>query len=463
MNKKYKISSSVMVVIVIAVVIAFNAFITVLTGKFPIKLDMTPNQIYSVSDSTKDYLKNYNTPTEIFILASEAEEDPTVKSVLTKYAAANSNIKLTNIDTKNNPTFGQKYVSDGETLSGKYVVVDGGERFKVFSQSDFYSLNQRTGSANGINVEGKITSALKYVSSTAALNAYIITGHNEIDASSVKAALEGENYVVNELNLLTEEIPGDTSLLVDMSPAADFVVSETAKLDNYFANGGHAQFYFDVQRSEGLDNLYSYLTKWGIQVNDSVAVEQSSSNALSLGGGMALMLPEIQSDDITDAIIKNNRAIAYFPYSKTLTKLFDNSNYITVKPLLTTSKSTYETSNYEDLSQQGETGEFNIGILASNSENNSSVYVSGTSMLLNYTQEELASSYGFANYDYFFNICSYMQGNTDDYTVSAKSLLVNTISIKPITAYVIGIIFAILIPAAILIAGIVVWFKRRHL
>ena len=84
-------------------------------------------------------------------------------------------------------------------------------------------------------------------------------------------------------------------------------------------------------------------------------------------------------------------------------------------------------------------------------------------MLLNYSQEDLASSYGFANYDYFLNICSYMQGSTDDYTVSAKSLAVNTITIKPLIAYIIGIVFAIVIPLAILITGIVVWFKRRHL
>ena len=47
-----------MVIIAIAILIAVNAFVTALTGKFPIKLDMTPNKIYSISDSTKDYLKS---------------------------------------------------------------------------------------------------------------------------------------------------------------------------------------------------------------------------------------------------------------------------------------------------------------------------------------------------------------------------------------------------------------------
>lgn len=465
MNKKYKISSSVMVIVVAAVVIAFNVFITALNRKFPIKVDMTPNKAFSISDSTKEYLKNYKTPTEVFILASKAEEDSFVKSVLIKYAAENASIKLTNIDPETNPTFGQKYISDGETLSGKYIIVDGGERYKVFSLSELYNVNQQTGNANAINVEGKITSALKYISSINEMNAYIITGHNEIDSSAIVSVLEDENYTVGDLNLLKEEIPEDASLLIDLAPASDLTVSETAKLDSYLANGGNVQFYFDVQHSEGLKNIYGYLSKWGIQVNDSVAVEENSSNALSLGEGRALLISEIKSYDITDSIIDNKRVIAYFPYAKTLTMLFDNSNYITVKPLLTTTRSAYETSDYENLSQAetDETGELNIGILASNSQNNSSVYVSGTSMLLTFGREKVSSDYGFANYDYFLNICGYMQGNTDAYTVLPKSLLTDRIAINPISAYVIGIIFVILFPAAILIAGIVVWCKRRHL
>ena len=269
---------------------------------------------------------------------------------------------------------------------------------------------------------------------------------------------------MKDLNLVTEEIPEDASLLVVVSPATDFSVPETAKLDAYFAKGGHAQFYFDALISEGLTNLYAYLAKWGIGVNDSVAVEQSSSNAVSVGNGNALAVPEIVSDDITDTIIQNKRKVAYLPYAKTLTKLFDAGNNIIVKPLLTTSESAYSSSDYDGLKKQSsdETGVLYIGILASNSQSKSSIYVSGTSMLLNYTPDVLSSTFGFANYDYFMNICSYMQGNTDDYTVSAKSLYMDTIEVKPLVAIIIGIIFAILIPIIVLISGVVVYFKRRH-
>ncbi len=464
MNRKYKINSSLMVVIVIAIVIAVNVFVTVLTGKFPIKLDMTPNQIYSISDSTKEYLKSYNQPTEIFIMAPESDEDNAVKTVLSNYAVENSNIKITNIDPATNPTFGKKYVTDDEDLGSVYVIVDGGEKFKTYTITELYNVSSQ-GSATSINVEGRITSALKYISSTAPVNAYIVNGHNEMAQTGIKEFLEDESYTVKDLNLTTEEIPEDASLLLIVSPATDFSVPETAKLDAYFAKGGHAQFYFDAAVSEGLTNLYDYLKKWGIQVNDNVAVEQGKSNTIAIGGGNGLIVSEIAEDDITNTIIENKRTIAYFPYAKTLTKLFDAGNNITVKPLLTTTSSAYATSNYENLEKQDtdETGVFNIGILASNSQNKSSIYVSGTSMLLNVTSDVLAANYGFANYDYFMNICSFMHGNTDDYTVSAKSLYMDTIEITLLAAVIIGIILAILIPIIVLVSGIVVWFKRRHM
>lgn len=462
MNKKYRITSLVMLIAVIAVFITLNVFVTALTDRIPIKLDMTKNKVFTLSDSTKDYLKGYDTPTEIYVLASKAEEDRNIRLVLDRFAGQSPKIQITNIDTKTNPTFGQKYILNGETLSEKYIIIDGGDRFKAFSIAELYSINQRTGKVNALKLEDRLISALKYISSPGDMKAYILTGHNEIDSSAIVSVLEDENYIVKELNLLTEDIPNDASLLVDMSPGADLAVSEIVKLDEYLAGGGHTQFYFDVQHSERLSNLYEYLAKWGIQVHDTVAVERSNSNTLSLGG-TPLLTAKIQSDAITDSIIENSRTIAYLPYSKSLEKLFDSRSYVSVKPLLTTTESAYETADYEYLTGTKGSGKLNIGILASNSKNNSSIYVSGTSMLMNFSQDDVSSSYGFANYDYFINICSFMQGNTNDYTVSAKSLSADTISITPAAACVIGIIFVILIPLILLIAGIVVWIKRRHL
>ena len=96
--KKYKFVSSVAIAIAVVLVIVVNVFVSVLNNKLPLKIDLTSNKMYELSDKTKEYLKNYDTPVDIYILAGESEQDGNIRTVLDKYAAANKNINVTNIN-----------------------------------------------------------------------------------------------------------------------------------------------------------------------------------------------------------------------------------------------------------------------------------------------------------------------------------------------------------------------------
>ena len=163
--KKYKFVSSVAIAIAVVLVIVVNVFVSVLNNKLPLKIDHTSNKMYELSDKTKEYLKNYDTPVDIYILAGESEQDGNIRTVLDKYAAANENINVTNINMTSNPTFGKKYITDGKSLQSNSVIVDGGDKFKTYTMTELYGVNAQTGQYTSLNVENKITSALKYVSS----------------------------------------------------------------------------------------------------------------------------------------------------------------------------------------------------------------------------------------------------------------------------------------------------------
>lgn len=465
--KKHKINFFLTIVGAIAVIVLANVFVTMLTGKLPIKLDMTKNSIYSISEKTVEFLKSYDVPTDIYVLASEAEQDNTVREILDKYAEKNSNIKITNINMASNPTFGQKYVKDGKSLTANSVIIDAGERFKVYALLDLYGVDAQTGAVQSINAESKITSALRYVSSSKTLKAYFITGHNEADLSSgAKVKLEEENYEVGEINLITEDIPDDASLIIDASPANDFSTAETAKLEAYLAKGGNAHFYFDVKNT-GLTNLYDYIKTWGISVNDDAVVETNiAENAVALGGAnMYLIVPEVRETELTKSIIENKRTLAYFPYSKSVTPLFETGGDIAVIPLLTSTAQAYATTNFEDKTKTDSdtAGERVVAALSTNAKYGSCVYVSGNTMLLSIPPAQVTNSFGFANYDYFMNINNLMQGSTDGFEVGEKQLVGSTVVIAPVTGLAIGFVFVILVPLGILAAGIVIWFRRKNL
>ena len=462
--KKYKVSSSVTIIIAIVLVLVLNIFVTVLNGKLPLKIDMTTNKMFELSDKTKEYLKDLDIPVDIYILASSSDQDERISSVLQQYSSQNRNIKVMNINMAENPTFGKKYVENGASLTSNSVIIDGGEKYKKLSLTELYGVNAQTGKYTSLNVENKITSALKYVSSEKQLKAYMVKGHNELEVAGAAGKLQDENYEVAELNTLTENIPEDASLLMVVRPTADFSKDEILKIDSYLLAGGNVQFYFDVD-SKNLENIYSYLKSWGIGVQDNIVVETDTSQSVIIGeNGVTLVVPVVKSTEFSDSIIENKRTLAYFPYSKQLTQEFENNGDITVIPVLSSSDKAYTTTN-EIVTKTGDEqeGEFIVGELSLDSRHSSSVYVAGNTMLLTRDASLLANEYGLANYDYFMNLINFTLDNDESFTVAEKALVNNSISTSKSGAMSVFVLFVIMVPLAILVCGIVVWIKRRNL
>ena len=418
--KKYKFVSSVAIAIAVVLVIVVNVFVSVLNNKLPLKIDLTSNKMYELSDKTKEYLKNYDTPVDIYILAGESEQDGNIRTVLDKYAAANKNINVTNINMTSNPTFGKKYVTDGKSLQSNSVIVDGGDKFKTYT----------------IAVDG------------------------------AKTKLESENFEVGEVNTLTDDIPSDANMLIVAKPTADFSKEEITKLDSYLQKGGNIQVYLDVD-SKNLTNLYDYLkSSWGIGVSDNLVIETDTSKSVSLSGSsMSLVVPNVKSYEFTDSIIDNQRTLAYFPYSRLITQEFESNGDISVTPVLTSSEKAYTTSNYENVSKVGgeQDGEYPVSELSVDAKHASSVYVSGNTMLLTIDETTLTNNYGLANYDYFMNLTNFMIGNEESFTVDEKTLVNNVITLSDLGQKIIFAFVVIIIPITVLIIGLVIWIKRRNL
>lgn len=463
--KKYKINTSVSIVIAVVIVILFNVFVTVLAKKVPFSIDMTANKMFEISDKTKEYLKSYDTPVDIYVLAGSSERDERVNAVLQKYAEANNNIKVTNINTAENPTFGKKYANDGVKLTSNSVIVDGGDRYKLMSLSELYGINAQTGKYTSLNAENKLTSALKYVSSEKQLKAYIVKGHSELEISGAVSKLRDENYEVAEINMLTEDIPSDASFIITVRPISDFSKEEISRLDAYLLSGGNAQFYFDVD-SKDLTNLYSYLKSvWGMSVEDNTVIETDTSHSVVIGGnGVTLVVPELKEMEFTAGLIKNKRTVAYFPYSKEIKQEFEQNGDISVFPILASSDKAYTTTSNVAEKTGGEAeGEFTVGALAEDKKHNSTVYVSGNTMLLTRDATVLSNDYGLANYDYFMNLINYTLDNDESFTVDEKTLVNNGISISLSSAITVFALVVIVIPLLLLICGLVIWFRRRNL
>lgn len=460
MIKKYRLMSWIAVLIALVIVVLVNMFMSVFTKKVPVKIDLTSNKRYELTEESYEYLKTYTTDTVFYVIASETDQDTNTRAILDRYEAANSHIRIENVDPDRNPSFGREYVNEGETLNSNSVVVVAGDRSRVIENSEFYET--QNGQITGLNVESKITSALKYVSSETEMSVYFTSGHGELDFAGAKEALASENYVTADISLMTDEIPEEASALIIPRPTSDFSTPEIAKVDAYLNSGGAVQVYLSGE-CPTLNNLYSYLSNNGITVNDNEIVE-GGANILSSTSGSYMFITNYVKNDVTSDIISKKRITAYVPFSKSLDSLFESSGEYSVSEYLASSDNSYTSTNFESPTRDtaDHTGSSSIALMSENSGTGSKLYVSGTTMLLSKTVTEVNDA-GLANFEYFTALTNSMTGAGEAFVVPVKSVGANLLVMSTVAKGMLFIIFVIVFPAAFLAAGLAVFFRRRNM
>ena len=157
--------------ILIAVVVLINLLVSSLPSSY-IKYDMTANNYYTISDSTKEIVKAINEDITIYFLDSDTTASSArtneILEFVQRYESINSHIKVERVDPVLNPTFYMAYTDTAPTACSLIVVSE--KRSKVVDYKTILikeeSLNYETYQKETkvyFNGEQAVTSALNYV------------------------------------------------------------------------------------------------------------------------------------------------------------------------------------------------------------------------------------------------------------------------------------------------------------
>lgn len=467
MSKRAKLrtASGVMTALVAAAVIVVNMLAGAVAGKVNTKIDLTASRVLDFADETYDVLKNLDKEIQIYSLIPESvpssnqsivEAADMVDVILEKYAKLSDKITYTKIDTLKNPEFTSKY--DDPAMSEYPVVFDCGEKYKVVSINDIVSVNAETQNAQYLSAEQKFTSAIMFVSSENLVKVGVVQGHGErAYDESAKTLLQPENYDTAEINLLSGAVPEDIDMLFISSPQTDFSADEINVLDAFFDRGGKAQLIFDYVGRE-LPVLEGYLKEWGVTVYNGYVVEESADNIYN--GVPAYIFASMQDTEITKELINNNYKILY-PQARGM-KITPVSGVENLD-LLTSSDNSYVKVDFSSESTEKTDNDIEgpaviTTILSRFSQNGNPQF-----MIMGGSGIFAGSAVTAANEDFFYNSISYMTGNEGSIYIRPKDISPNVLWLSFNQVLIIAGITVVLIPVLILIAGFVVWFKRRHL
>lgn len=474
-------------VVFIAIVVALNLLVSALTDRFPsLDIDLTAQKVNSLSDQALEIAKNVDREVTIYLIGTQEGYEQNqiyssyvqrgmqysqVSSLVKRLVEANPLISMEYVDPDTNPEFISQYESD--SLATGKVLVESDLRHTVLTVNDLFIINQETGSTINSKVDSALAGALELVNMDTVPVMSIITGHGEMLSTSNMAAfvdnMEQNNFQVEEVDILTQEIPENTQVLMIATPTTDFSTEEIDKIRAYLDDETRDQqvtLLVSAYPSQGeLPNLAAFLEEWGVQVGTGVVAETDSNYAAYDARGVLVTASPLVLTSNT-----YSRLLSY--YSAPITLTFEENNGISTTPLWTTQDSAYviTADMTEEDAANPETGEQLVASLSSKDvEVNGETYarnvvVFGSSDL--FTDNFMGTS-AFEDSTYMNDLLLDLTDTDASAVVTVEEEEVETmqldVSASTGTVSLLGILFTGGIPVVILLVGLGIYLKRRHL
>lgn len=499
-NRRLRYGSMAVLVTVLVVVgvVVLNILVDVLYSRFPVSLDMTSDDRFTISQETKDMIAAVDRPVEIIAFFREQDiEDPTttLTELNTVYKElhetwnqyellSDGQVTVQYVDLTEQPTLVTEYREYGDIQEGSILFRSGegeNERYRLRSINDFftfqtdsygYSLTSFTS-----QVEMMTASNVNAVISDADLEVMLLTGHGEDEATV--AALEDlyglNGYTVTEINLASaQEIGENVTTAIVAAPSTDFTDAEITRLRDWLTNDGKLGRNLMVvvnslATSDDCPNLYEFLDDgYQIEVTDNQVVEEDSSRTYAMSAQIIYGdLPEspIQQSDTEAGVL------SVMPRQILLKAGTDTEQTLYNIPLVTFPESSRIVplgGEYDDRQEADEYPITGMGMAVQWTYDNSgeeSVLVQTNVVVCNQgmIDSSLFQMQNIDNEQVMLDAMNYINGNEDTIDILGKDLTQTRLGMDLGTANVIGLILAIVLPVGLLIICLVVFLRRRHL
>ena len=448
---------------VLAIAITANMLVGSLPSSWT-QIDATANRIYSLSSQTQNIITALEEDVTVYWIVQQGYEDTTIETLLSRYESLSAHLKVVKKDPDVYPTFAQQYTSG--SVYNNSLIVEHDQYSRYLSYSEFYEYDYSSYYSTGsysvsFAGEGLLTSAIRSVTDENQPIIYLLTGHGEEELSSnFRNAIEKENITVESLSLLTvDEVPEDAACLLINTPNNDISDEEREMLLNWVSDNGCLILLTDpLEENASRSNLDALMNEFGMEECAGIVLETSRNNYAY--GAPYYLLPNIQFHSITSPLLEEGYYVL-LPIAHGITVSGTLGDGLNVEELLTTSSgafsklSGYSMDSY-DKDENAFSGPFALALLA---EKNDSRVLWVSSAALLQDQANLQVSGG--NQDFFLNCLNYLCQQEESISVHSKSISYDYLTMDSSTSSRLSFLIVFVIPAAVLVTGIVIRLRRK--
>lgn len=478
--KKKWIKDTFFITILILILLAIFIIVNIVFSNLDITpIDFTKEQIYSLSDESKEQIKNVEQNVTMYFFGYEDTETAVI--LAKQYKDINDKITIQLINTSERPDLASEY---GVTTDAKLVAVQSSQRYKIIDANDMYTYDSTTYQTIDIT-EQKLTNAILDVTIAKKPQIYFLTGHGEygIDDSGaaymLKTYIENDVNDVNTLDLLSVDMPETCDILIIANPTSDFTDLETEKIQNYINGGGKIIWlqdpYVTVQTTQNevsMPNINKILSQFGISFSNGIVCEQSTNNMVA--GAPDLIIPQMTYNSIVKDLYTDGSVILMDAgrINNVSGEEMEKLN-VTASPFLKSTEESYYRENVNsDISQKLDTDETGPFILAEtltkqiDDDTQATLVAYSNALFASNYIIQLSGSIGTPislreNKDIILNTVAYLSDREDAIRIRKDTGIVTFDSYtEQQNRIVLAIIFGI--PVLIIIVGIIIVIIRRR-
>jgi ABC-2 type transport system permease protein len=435
-------------------------------------IDLTKEKLYSISQETKDKLRNLDTDITISIYNMYSS----VEDIVNQYARLNEHIKVEKVENLLSKT--QWKTDYGVEDTDEFIVISTKNREKLLKSYELYTMDYSTYQQIDITEE-KVTNAILDVTTKVKPKICFLTGHNMYaDAyfQYLQNAFIEEANEVEQLNLITAgKVPEDCKVLVITALKEDIKEIERDRLLDYIKKGGEILLLLDPNlENVKLPNFQKILDEYGISNSTGVILEGDANKMVSGASNFVI------------ATINNNSSITK-NMTMDLNVCFINSGRLTIASgeelekknvtseiLATVSDKAFYRTDLQSTSQtkissdESASGNTIAAMLTKKIDDNTSskliVFANtafATNLQIPISQTYASYALDFSNNkDVLLNSISYLTEREDNITIRKNIEMVNYEVTETQNRIILTIIFTV--PVLIVVIGIVIWILRRR-
>ena len=478
-KRKWLIDGSRTLSLVLLILAAFLGINTGMKVWDLTPIDLSQEKLYTLTDESKERVKDIDKDVHLYFVGYT--EDNADLALAKQYKDVNERIVAEAVDSESRPDLVEKYGIEDTGSSG--IIVECGDRSKVLTATDLVTYDTTTYETISI-AEERLTSAIISVTTDDIPKVYFLEGYSDFTLDYnlyyLNVYLQNEITEVDTLNILsTGNVPEDCDTLVITSPSQDFNNEAKTAIIDYINRGGNILWLNAATAvSTDLPNVNEVLALYGVNPFEVGVIRETDSSRM-VANSPDLVIPNLGYSDITEDIYSDGVILAN-PTKININEEGLEDLKVVETDLATTSEGAYFRTNFNNSSAAAaegeETGSFVVGaelektITEANEETGTSA-VTSTLIIFgeNYfisdyplTQESQYSAIQVSSYnkDLVLNSLAYLSDREEDITARKSTGTVTYTATEQQDTIVRIIIFSV--PAVVILAGLIVWQKRRR-